>query len=136
MLLDYLLNNWLEFIGVVSGLVCVWLLVKENILTFPVGLIYALITVVVVAAAWEVITERVNQYMGAFLILSGMSFQASLTFSSNSGGLSLSRVHQNRICPAGTKVVGSTWPPRNASAVVLHALGVMPRAAALLLLHA
>ena len=51
MLLDYLLNNWLEFIGVVSGLVCVWLLVKENILTFPVGLIYALITVVVVARA-------------------------------------------------------------------------------------
>jgi|TARA_B110000977_G_C11031905_1_gene475587 nicotinamide mononucleotide transporter len=50
-LLDYLLNNWLEFIGVVSGLVCVWLLVKENILTFPVGLIYALITVVVVARA-------------------------------------------------------------------------------------
>jgi NADH-quinone oxidoreductase subunit M len=27
--------------------------------------------VVVVISAWEVITERVNQYMGAFLILSG-----------------------------------------------------------------
>jgi len=32
----------------------------------------AFITVVVVIAGWEVITERVNQYMGAFLILSGL----------------------------------------------------------------
>src|SRR4030095_7891260 len=34
-------------------------------------LLTAFITVVVVISAWEVITERVNQYMGAFLILSG-----------------------------------------------------------------
>jgi NADH-quinone oxidoreductase subunit M len=32
----------------------------------------AFITVVVVLASWESITERVNQYMGAFLILSGL----------------------------------------------------------------
>jgi len=32
----------------------------------------AFITVIVVISAWEVITERVNQYMGAFLILSGI----------------------------------------------------------------
>jgi NADH-quinone oxidoreductase subunit M len=32
----------------------------------------AFITVIVVIAAWEVITQRVNQYMGAFLILSGL----------------------------------------------------------------
>ena len=32
----------------------------------------AFITVIVVVAAWESITERVNQYMGAFLILSGL----------------------------------------------------------------
>ena len=32
----------------------------------------AFITVIVVISAWEVITERVNQYMGAFLILSGL----------------------------------------------------------------
>ncbi|POR12126.1 NADH-quinone oxidoreductase subunit M [Diaphorobacter sp. LR2014-1] len=31
----------------------------------------AFITVIVVIASWEAITERVNQYMGAFLILSG-----------------------------------------------------------------
>ena len=32
----------------------------------------AFITIIVVVAAWEVVTERVNQYMGAFLILSGL----------------------------------------------------------------
>ena len=32
----------------------------------------AFITVVVVVSAWQAITERVNQYMGAFLILSGL----------------------------------------------------------------
>jgi len=32
----------------------------------------AFITVVVVIAGWEVVTERVNQYYGAFLILSGL----------------------------------------------------------------
>jgi len=32
----------------------------------------AFITVIVVISAWKVITERVNQYMGAFLILSGL----------------------------------------------------------------
>ncbi len=32
----------------------------------------AFITVIVVIAGWEVVTERVNQYMGAFLILSGL----------------------------------------------------------------
>ena len=35
-------------------------------------LLTAFITVIVVVAGWEVITERVNQYMGAFLILSGI----------------------------------------------------------------
>jgi NADH-quinone oxidoreductase subunit M len=35
-------------------------------------LLTAFITVVVVIAGWEVITERVNQYYGAFLILSGL----------------------------------------------------------------
>ena len=35
-------------------------------------LLTSFITVVVVISAWEVITERVNQYMAAFLILSGL----------------------------------------------------------------
>ncbi len=35
-------------------------------------LLTSFITVIVVIAAWEVITERVHQYMGAFLVLSGV----------------------------------------------------------------
>ncbi len=35
-------------------------------------LLTAFITVIVVIAGWEVITKRVNQYMGAFLLLSGL----------------------------------------------------------------
>ncbi len=35
-------------------------------------LLTAFITIIVVVAGWEVITDRVNQYMGAFLILSGI----------------------------------------------------------------
>ncbi|HBK18110.1 MAG: nicotinamide riboside transporter PnuC [Gammaproteobacteria bacterium TMED134] len=47
--MDYLAANWLEVIGVVSGLLCVLLLIKQNALTFPLGLLYALVTVIVVA---------------------------------------------------------------------------------------
>lgn len=39
-------------------------------------LLTAFITVIVVISAWQVITERVNQYMGAFLILSGLMIGA------------------------------------------------------------
>ena len=35
-------------------------------------LLTAFINVIVVIASWEAITSRVNQYMGAFLILSGL----------------------------------------------------------------
>ncbi len=49
--MDYLAANWLEIVGLVSGLLCVWLLIRENVLTFPIGLLYAVVTVVVVARA-------------------------------------------------------------------------------------
>ena len=45
---EYFLTHWLETIGLLSGLLCVWLLIKQNIFTFPIGLVYALVTVVVV----------------------------------------------------------------------------------------
>lgn len=48
MFFDYLINNWMEVLGLISGLLCVWLLIRENVLTFPIGLIYAVLTVVVV----------------------------------------------------------------------------------------
>lgn len=45
--MEFLTDNWLGLIGFVSGILCVWLLIKENVLTFPIGLIYAAVTVVV-----------------------------------------------------------------------------------------
>ena len=51
MIFDYIAANWMEVVGLVSGLLCVWLLIKENIWTFPIGLFYALITVVIVFQA-------------------------------------------------------------------------------------
>jgi nicotinamide mononucleotide transporter len=38
---------WLEFSGLLSGLLCVWLLIRQNVWTFPIGLIYAVVSVVV-----------------------------------------------------------------------------------------
>ena len=56
---------WIESLGIeyslgIDGL-SVWL-----------GLLTAFITIVVVIAGWEVIKDRVHQYLGAFLILSGL----------------------------------------------------------------
>ena len=48
MIFDYLMNNWMEVLGLIAGLLCVWLLIRENVLTFPIGLVYAVLTVVVV----------------------------------------------------------------------------------------
>ncbi len=40
---------WLEAAGLASGILCVWLLIRENVWTFPIGLLYAAISVVVFA---------------------------------------------------------------------------------------
>lgn len=37
----------LELLGLIFGLVCVWLLIKQNILTWPAGIIYVLISFVI-----------------------------------------------------------------------------------------
>ncbi len=58
----YIAANWLELLGLLSGLLCVWLLIRENVLTFPLGLIYALITVVVVARAGLFADVLLNLY--------------------------------------------------------------------------
>ncbi|MEC8643793.1 MAG: nicotinamide riboside transporter PnuC [Pseudomonadota bacterium] len=49
--MEFFETYWLEILGTLSGLVCVWLLIKESILTFPIGLLYALITSAVVMEA-------------------------------------------------------------------------------------
>ena len=50
----------------------VWYLLGVDGLSVWFVLLTAFMTVIVVVSAWQVITERVNQYMGAFLILSGL----------------------------------------------------------------
>ena len=47
----FLIENWLEITGLISGVLCVWLLIKEHVLTFPIGMVYAVVTVIVVAQA-------------------------------------------------------------------------------------
>jgi nicotinamide mononucleotide transporter len=47
----FLIENWLEATGLISGIACVWLLIREHVLTFPIGMLYAVVTVVVVARA-------------------------------------------------------------------------------------
>ena len=59
--LSFVIENWFEVIGVASGLLCVLLLIRENILTFPIGLVYAVVTTVVVV--------RANLYADALLNL-------------------------------------------------------------------
>jgi len=39
--------EWLEFTGLTSGLLCVWLLIRQNIWTFPIGLVYSFVSVAV-----------------------------------------------------------------------------------------
>lgn len=53
---------WLEFLGLVSGLLCVWLLIRENIWTFPIGLVYAVISVVVFVEARLYADVLLNAY--------------------------------------------------------------------------
>ncbi|MEZ5550271.1 MAG: nicotinamide riboside transporter PnuC [Pseudomonadales bacterium] len=38
---------WLEAVGLGSGLLCVWLLIRQNVWTFPIGLIYSFVSVAV-----------------------------------------------------------------------------------------
>ena len=59
--MSFVIENWFEVIGVASGLLCVLLLIRENILTFPIGLVYAVVTTVVVV--------RANLYADALLNL-------------------------------------------------------------------
>ena len=56
------MENWLEAAGLVSGVLCVWLLIKEHILTFPIGMLYAVVTVIVVARALLFADVLLNLY--------------------------------------------------------------------------
>ena len=60
--MEFLLSHGLAIIGFVSGLLCVWLLVRENVWTFPLGLIYSVATVVVVARSQLYADVLLNGY--------------------------------------------------------------------------
>jgi nicotinamide mononucleotide transporter len=44
---DYWTQNWLEATGLVSGLLCVALLIRQNIWNWPIGMLYSLVSMVV-----------------------------------------------------------------------------------------
>lgn len=47
-LLDWILGmDPLEFAGLVSGLVCVWLLIRQNVWTWPIGIVYVVVSIFV-----------------------------------------------------------------------------------------
>ncbi|MDP6376471.1 MAG: nicotinamide riboside transporter PnuC [Pseudomonadales bacterium] len=54
--------DWLSFVGLTSGLLCVWLLIRENIWTFPIGLLYAVVSVVVMLNARLYADTLLNVY--------------------------------------------------------------------------
>jgi len=43
----YFLASPFELVGLVSGVLCVWLLIRQNIWTWPIGLLYAFVSVFV-----------------------------------------------------------------------------------------
>ncbi len=47
MLASLLAMDPFELIGLGSGLLCVWLLIRQNVWTFPIGLLYALVSLVI-----------------------------------------------------------------------------------------
>ena len=60
--MTFLIENWLEAAGLISGIACVWLLIREHVLTFPIGMLYAMVTVVVVARAMLFADAVLNFY--------------------------------------------------------------------------
>ena len=60
--MTFLIENWLEAAGLISGIACVWLLIREHVLTFPIGMLYAMVTVVVVARAMLFADVMLNLY--------------------------------------------------------------------------
>lgn len=61
-IVTFLLGNWLEITGFISGLLCVWLLIRESVLTFPLGMLYALVTTIVVGRALLYADVLLNLY--------------------------------------------------------------------------
>lgn len=66
--MEFFETYWLEILGTFSGLICVWLLIKESVLTFPIGLLYAAVTSAVVIEARLYADLVLNLY---FVLMNG-----------------------------------------------------------------
>ncbi len=54
--------DWIEFTGLVAGLICVWLLIRQNIWTWPVGIFYVLISL------WVFFQARLYADLGLHIV--------------------------------------------------------------------
>lgn len=99
-----------EVLGLVSGLLCVWLLIRQNVWTFPIGLLYALVSLVIFldARLYADFTEHVyyvvmNAY-GWFYWLRGGGRQAgdeALPVTHIGGAIGVSLIALTVIATAG-----------------------------------
>src|SRR5215467_623872 len=49
---DFIANNWQELAGFLTGAVCVWLLIKQNIWNWPVGIVNNIFYIAVAVYGW------------------------------------------------------------------------------------
>jgi len=54
--------DWIEFAGLVAGLVCVWLLIRQNIWTWPIGIVYVCISL------WVFLQARLYADLGLHIV--------------------------------------------------------------------
>lgn len=80
----------LEVIGMVSGLVCVWLLIRQNIWTWPIGIVYSIVSLVVMyrAQLYAGLLENLyylamNAYGWYYWTVGAGSNQGALDFDAN-----------------------------------------------------
>ena len=110
--MEFFENYWLEILGTLSGLVCVWLLIKESVLTFPIGLLYAVITSVVMLEARLYADLVLNLY---FVLMNGYGWYFWVRGAEErqmEGKLLVASIPRNELCLAlvvissGTLAVG------------------------------
>lgn len=98
--------EWLEFAGLVSGLVCVWLLIRENVWTFPIGLVYAFVSVAVFVEQRLYADVLLSGY---YVLMNGYGWWYWLYGGSRKGGDELSPCNISRqgiVSLLGLSVVG------------------------------
>ena len=54
--------DWFEFTGLVTGLLCVWLLIRQNVWTWPIGIVYVCISL------WVFLQARLYADLGLHVV--------------------------------------------------------------------